>query len=330
MYQAVDKVYIVFESVIAVLAILGNILVIWVVRLNPAFQKTTVYFVISLALADIAVGLVVPVAIVASLKINIAYDACLFMCCLLMIFTQASILSLLAIAIDRYLMVRMLTRYRTITSQKTICVALAAIWLLSLVVGFVPMFGWAKDRPRNSSDVACQFTNMMQMQYIIYLSFFSGTLIPLIVMCVLYTKIFCIIRTKLRLCSMNAKGQGIFYRQEFRIAKSLTLVLFLFVVCWLPLCILNCITHFSSIQIPQYVIYMGILLSHSNSAMNPFVYVFRIKTFRETCIQILRTYMLCMDPEQWTCYSDCSHQSLRQETCPALLLVSPHFTRRRD
>ncbi|XP_042320454.1 adenosine receptor A3-like [Sceloporus undulatus] len=293
-----ENIYIAFESMIAVLAILGNILVIWVLKLNRTFQKSIFYFIISLAVADIAVGLVMPAAIVVSLGIQMPYDACLFMCCLLVAFTQASIMSLLAIAIDRYLRVRLLIRYKLITTEKRIRMALGTVWLLSLLVGFIPMFGWAEEKPGNSSNVECKFRNVMKMDYMVYLSFFTGTLAPLILMCVLYTKIFCIIRSKLELCSGSGKGQGISYRHELRIAKSLSLVLFLFAVCWLPMCILNCLMHFYSIlDIPEKIVYLAILLSHSNSVMNPIVYAFRIKKFRKTCIQILRTYVLQMDPE---------------------------------
>ncbi|XP_062995931.1 adenosine receptor A3-like [Elgaria multicarinata webbii] len=291
-----DGIYIAIESVIAVLAILGNVLVIWVVKVTPEFQKKTIYyFIASLAVADIAVGLAMPVAIVVSLGIPMAYEGCLFMCCLLMIFTQASILSLLAIAIDRYLKVQLLTRYK-ITTEKRVWIILVAIWFLSLLVGFVPMFGFAHKKTDNSNYTKCQFTNLMKMDYLVYLSFFAGTLVPLILMCILYTKIFCIIRTKLKHCSMTVKRQGIFYRHEFKTAKSLALVLFLFALCWLPICIMNCITYFGSYSIPQCVTSMGILLSHSHSVMNPIVYAFRIKKFRGACLQILRTYILHTDP----------------------------------
>lgn len=189
-------------------------------------------------------------------------------------------------------------RYRIQSSQKKIRWALAAIWLLSLLVGFVP-FGWAEPKPENSDFINCTFTNVIKMDYMIYLSFFAGTLIPLIVMCILYAKIFCLIRTKLQPCSMNVNGQRSFYRQEFRTAKSLALVLFLFAVCWLPLCILNCIEHLVKRPNPP-LTYVGILLTHSNSVMNPIVYTFRIKKFRETCIQILRTCIAHKDSEDAT------------------------------
>lgn len=109
--SSLDGIYIGTECLVALFATLGNILVIWAVRLNAAFQNTTLYFIVSLALADIAVGLLVmPLAIVVSLGITVPFYSCLFMCCLMVVFTNASILSLLAIAIDRYLRVKLPTR----------------------------------------------------------------------------------------------------------------------------------------------------------------------------------------------------------------------------
>ncbi|XP_045657464.1 adenosine receptor A3 isoform X2 [Ursus americanus] len=103
--------YITVEILIGLCAIVGNVLVIWVVKLNPSLQTTTFYFIVSLALADIAVGvLVMPLAIVISLGITIHFYNCLFMTCLLLIFTHASIMSLLAIAVDRYLRVKLTVR----------------------------------------------------------------------------------------------------------------------------------------------------------------------------------------------------------------------------
>ncbi|XP_043856064.1 adenosine receptor A3 isoform X5 [Dromiciops gliroides] len=104
-------VYIIIEIIIGLCAIVGNVLVIWVVKLNPSLQNTTFYFIVSLALADIAVGvLVMPLAIVISLGIIIHFYNCLFMTCLMLVFTHASIMSLLAIAVDRYLRVKLTIR----------------------------------------------------------------------------------------------------------------------------------------------------------------------------------------------------------------------------
>ncbi|NXF10572.1 AA3R protein, partial [Smithornis capensis] len=291
--SSLDGIYIGTECLVALFATLGNILVIWVVKLNSTFQNTTLYFIVSLALADIAVGiLVMPLAIVVSLGITVHFYTCLFMCCLMVIFTTASILSLLAIAIDRYLRVKLPTRYKIITTERRVWWALGLCWSVSVLVGLVPMFGWNKTR--NSDFLTCQFLSVMRMDYMVYFGFFIWTLVPLLIMCALYAEIFHIIRTKLSQSMGNVRGAGAFYGQEFRTAKSLALVLFLFAISWLPLCILNCIVYFyPETQIPQYLMYLGILLSHANSAMNPIVYACKIKKFKNTYLFILRTYILC-------------------------------------
>ncbi|XP_010604358.1 adenosine receptor A3 isoform X4 [Fukomys damarensis] len=105
--------YFSMEALIGLFAVVGNMLVIWVIKSNPSLKTTTFYFIVSLALADIAVGIVViPVAVAISLNISMGFYACLFMCCVLLIFTHASIMSLLAIAVDRYLRVKLTIRSR--------------------------------------------------------------------------------------------------------------------------------------------------------------------------------------------------------------------------
>lgn len=96
--------YIVLELLIAVLAVSGNILVCWAVGLNSNLQSITNYFVVSLGVADITVGLVaIPFAITISIGFCSHFHGCLFIACFVLVLTQSSIFSLLAIAIDRYI-----------------------------------------------------------------------------------------------------------------------------------------------------------------------------------------------------------------------------------
>ncbi|XP_070253178.1 adenosine receptor A3 [Myotis yumanensis] len=289
--------YIIMEIVIGLCAILGNVLVIWVVKLNRSLHTTTFYFIVSLALADIAVGvLVMPLAVVVSLGLTVHFYSCLLMTCLLLVFTHASIMFLLAIAVDRYLRVKLTVRYRSVTTQRRIWCALGLCWLLSILVGLTPMFGWNKKLslgfPRNVTFFPCQFRSVMRMDYMVYFSFFTWIFIPLVAMCAIYMDIFCIIRNKLSLNFSSSRETGSFYGREFKTAKSLFLVLFLFALSWLPLSIINCIIYFDG-EVPQVVLNLGILLSHANSMMNPIVYAFKIKKFKETYFFIFKTCMNC-------------------------------------
>ncbi|XP_069098248.1 adenosine receptor A3-like [Pleurodeles waltl] len=294
-----DVFYIVMEAVISVIDVIGNILVIWAVKINPDLQTPTFYFIVSLAVADVAVGfLVAPLAIVVSLGVEIHFYGCLFMCCLLIIFTHVSILSLLAIAIDRYLRIKIPTRYRTVATTRRIWTGICVCWVVSSLMGVVPMFGW-NGRARlpasetNITHQACAFTSVVSMDFIVYFSSFGWILSPLIIMIILYTEIFYRIRKLLSKNATKNKATQKYYRKENKTAKSLALVLLLFALCWLPLCILNCLLLFNpEDDIPKAVFYVAILLSHANSGMNPIVYAFKIKKFKVTCISIVTTCVL--------------------------------------
>ncbi|KAM4795737.1 adenosine receptor A3-like [Rhinophrynus dorsalis] len=293
-------VYIVVETVIGISSVLGNILVIWAVKLNPGLQNATYYFIVSLAMADLAVGvLVMPLAIVLSLGIQINFYSCLFMCSLIIILTNASILSLLAIAIDRYLRIKIPTRYRIAITSKRICLFISLTWTLSILAGMVPMFGWnnrlylkeeERDYPR------CTFMGVMSMDYMVYFNIFGWVFLPLIIMFTLYVEIFYLIRKQLKLNPSNSTGKGVFYGMEYKTAKSLALVLLLFALSWLPLSILNCIIYYDpdvqKSRAFRVTLFFAILLSHANSAMNPVIYAFKIRKFKDAYMKIIRKYIL--------------------------------------
>ncbi|XP_038553151.1 adenosine receptor A1 [Micropterus salmoides] len=307
--EHVDMMYISMETAIALASVLGNVLVVLVVCVNRALRNTTFCFIVSLAVADIAVGvLVIPLAIVISLRFNTQFYTCLFLSCLLLIITQSSILSLLAIAIDRYLRVKIPTRYNTIVTQRRAYVAVCLCWILSFLTGLVPMIGWNnRDAQGNisiSSEIICEFTTVMRMDYMVYFNFFGWVVVPLSIMIALYVEIFRVIRRQLnRRAEATCDGDGDrYYRKELKLAKSLALVVFLFAVCWLPIHIMNCINFFCpKCYIPKFAMYVGIFMSHVNSALNPMVYAFRIKPFRVTLIKITHRCMLCKPTEPTMC-----------------------------
>ncbi|KAF3690163.1 Adenosine receptor A1 [Channa argus] len=297
--EHVDMVYISIETAIALASVVGNVLVVLVVCVNRTLRNTTFSFIVSLAVADIAVGvLVIPLAIVISLGLKTQFYTCLFLSCLLLIITQSSILSLLAIAIDRYLRVKIPTRYDTIVTQRRAYIAVCLCWILSFLTGLVPMVGWnnldAHGNLSSSNEIICKFTTVIRLDYMVYFNFFGLVVVPLIIMITLYLEIFRVIRQQLNRRAEATCDGARYYRKELRLAKSLSLVLFLFAVCWLPIHVINCINFFCpECYIPKLVTYVGIFMSHVNSALNPMVYAFRIKQFRVTLIQITHRCMLC-------------------------------------
>lgn len=106
LFIMVWQVYTSLELLIAVACCLGNVLVVWAVCLRRTFRQPTFCFVVSLAVADFLVGVVaVPLAVLVDGWVEIPFHACLAVSCVVLVLTQASVLSLLAIAVDRYLRV---------------------------------------------------------------------------------------------------------------------------------------------------------------------------------------------------------------------------------
>ncbi|KAL6458431.1 hypothetical protein MHYP_G00336610 [Metynnis hypsauchen] len=100
-------VFLPLEVIIAVACCLGNALVIWAVWICGALRQPTFCFIVSLAVADFLVGSVaIPIAVLVEIGMNTSFYGCLFMCCVMIMLEVASVAFLLAIAVDRFLRVR--------------------------------------------------------------------------------------------------------------------------------------------------------------------------------------------------------------------------------
>ena len=72
---------------------------------------------------------------------------------------------------------------------------------------------------------------------------------------------------------------------ETRAAKSLAIIVMLFVISWIPLYILNTVVCFwPDVDMPAYLIKSGIVLSHFNSCWNPALYAWGMRDFKH-CVR---------------------------------------------
>ncbi|KAL2091063.1 hypothetical protein ACEWY4_013326 [Coilia grayii] len=236
------------EVLIAVACCLGDLLVIWAVWTCGAMRRQPTFcFIASLAIADFLVGVVaVPLAVLVDGRVRTSFYGCLFVSCLVIVLTQASVHSLLAIAVDRLLRV------------------------------FIQL------RTAHANGVA--------------LSSFICLLPPLVLMMVLYLCIFTRIHKQLRGSGASGSGSHTYYQKERKLAQSLLLVLVLFAVCWLPLHFMNAISFYGA-TVPHQAFYVGILLSHANSALNPAVYAMKIRKIKSSFTVFLHWFGSFLETE---------------------------------
>uniref|UniRef100_A0A8C4RRK5 Adenosine receptor B1a n=1 Tax=Erpetoichthys calabaricus TaxID=27687 RepID=A0A8C4RRK5_ERPCA len=284
------------ELLIAFLSSVGNIFVCIAVMKNRRLRTVTNYFLVSLAIADICVGAIaIPCAIMTDVGIpRFNIYLCLLMLSVLIMLTQSSIFSLLAVALERYISIFFPFQYQTIMTPKNAIIIIVITWILAFLIGLVPLMGWHKAAP---SSGYCFFVFVVDMTYMVYFNFFGCVLIPLIMMFLIYAQIFIAVRNQIhRMAASNIKSkaqekQADRIKKEMKTATSLFLVLFLFAVCWIPLHIINCfILLCPECSVPLPLLLTAIILSHANSAVNPILYAYKMKAFRRT----FKAIFLCL------------------------------------
>lgn len=114
----------------------GNILVILAVSLEKKLQNATNYFLMSLAVADLLVGLLVmPIALVTVLY-NSDWPLPEFVCPIWLfldvLFSTASIMHLCAISLDRYIAIKKPIQHSQYKSRAKALLKIALVWLISI------------------------------------------------------------------------------------------------------------------------------------------------------------------------------------------------------
>lgn len=201
-----------------------------------------------------------------------------------------------------------LNRYKSLVTGARARGVIAALWVLAFGIGLTPFLGW-NDRkiatnctePGDAAEnvscclIRCLFENVVPMSYMVYFNFFGCVLPPLLIMLVIYVKIFLVACRQLQRTELMDHSRTVLQR-EIHAAKSLALIVGIFALCWLPVHTINCASLFQPTWAkvkPKWAINTAILLSHANSAVNPIVYAYRNRDFRYTFHKIISRYILC-------------------------------------
>ncbi|CAL7947595.1 unnamed protein product [Xylocopa violacea] len=284
--------YTVCEILVAVCAIFGNGLVIIVFSKERKLRRRTNYYIISLATADLLVGLfAIPFAILASIGLPTNLHACLFTVSVLVVLCTISIFCLVAVSVDRYWAILHPMGYSRTVRTKTAIGIICVCWIAGMLVGFLPLLGWNAGKKSNEK---CIFTEVMDYDYLVFL-YFATIIFPALLIAAFYTHIYRVVIKQLQqIVTMNpgrrAGGQttgtmlrllGAARKREVKATQNLSRIVIFFIICWFPLYTINCVMAFCpSCRVNDILMNFCIILSHLNSAGNPLLYAYHLKDFR--------------------------------------------------
>lgn len=171
--------------------IIGNVFVIVAILVERNLRTLGNYLVFSLAIADLMVAcLVMPIGAIYEVTGEWIFNStlCDFWTCFDVLSCTASILHLVAIALDRYWAVTNID-YIHSRSSKSIGLLILIVWMVAVIISVAPILGWKDSNylTRIEEEKKCLISQDVGYQVLATCATFYG---PLVVILILYWKIF--------------------------------------------------------------------------------------------------------------------------------------------
>ncbi|KAM4529202.1 trace amine-associated receptor 1-like [Fundulus diaphanus] len=270
----------VFLGSLSLITVCGNLLVIISIIYFKQLHTPNNYLVLSLAVADVLVGVLVFPFSMAFTVTSCWYDEDLF-CKVRGIFdvtlSTASILNLCCISIDRYYAVcKPLTYKSTITDRITAMMVLVC-WGTAALIGIgIVVAGFNQGKCEGNCVIDALISTTLACIFSFY--------IPVIVMLAIYLKIFLVAQSQLNSIHSTAcrsrKLTAAVSKMERKATKTLAVVMGVFLSCWSPYFLCIIFQPLTYDMTPIAAIETLNWLALSNSMLNPFIYAFFYSWFR--------------------------------------------------
>lgn len=184
----------VFVSILVVLTAGGNLLVMVSFKMDRKLQTVSNYFLLSLSVADFAIGLISMPLYTVYILMNrwplgpIICDAWLSIDYTM---SNASVANLLVISVDRYLSVTRPLTYRAKRTHRRAVLMITVAWVVSALLWTPWIIGWPYiEGTRTIPDQQCYIQFLETNKYITTVTAIAAFYLPVVILCVLYFKIY--------------------------------------------------------------------------------------------------------------------------------------------
>uniref|UniRef100_S4RSF9 Muscarinic acetylcholine receptor n=1 Tax=Petromyzon marinus TaxID=7757 RepID=S4RSF9_PETMA len=180
-------------GIVSLLTIVGNILVMVAFKVNRQLKTVNNYFLLSLAVADLIIGVVsmnLYTTYIIMSRWALGQAACDLWLVVDYVASNASVMNLLVISFDRYLSITRPLKYKAKRTTKRVALMIGLAWVVSLVLwGPAILFWQYVDGKRTVPDNEC-FIQFLSVPAITFGTAIAAFYLPVTIMMVLYWRIY--------------------------------------------------------------------------------------------------------------------------------------------
>lgn len=272
--------------VVCTIGLCGNALVIYVILRYAKMKTVTNIYILNLAVADVLCMMSLPFIALQLALVHWPFGEAL--CRVIMSVDSlnqfTSIFCLMVMSIDRYLAVVhpiKSTKWRKPRVAKLINLT---VWGVSLLVILPTMIFSGLNNVPVCGIVWPEPQDVYYTAFMVY-TFFIGFFLPLAVICMCYLLIIIKVKSSgMRVGSTKRK------RSERKVTRMVSIVVAVFVLCWLPFYIFNVTSVASSIKptpAAKSTFDCVVVLGYANSCANPILYAFLSDNFKKSFQNVL-------------------------------------------
>ncbi|XP_070578261.1 allatostatin-A receptor-like [Ptychodera flava] len=315
----------VFYGLITIIGFVGNSMVILVVLKEKKMRNTTNVFVFSLSIADLSfIVICVPVT-----ALNHILGTWIFgraMCKIMTYFTfvnvYASVYTLTVMSFDRFLAIVYPIRTMKFRRTRYAIVCVTVLWTV-ILSALSPML-IVTDTIQYGNDIVCTSTlDRKSQKWFIGQFFATSYAFPLTVISLTY---FFMLRNLWINAAPSANISEESARRKRKVTVMVVAVVVVFAICWLPIQVILIRTHFATYDYRNptlmAIYYTANCMSYANSCINPIIYVFLSKNYR----QAFKRAICCCIRKQQTSRSVYNRDSMMATTA---VTSAPNKTNKR-
>ncbi|XP_068715692.1 D(1) dopamine receptor-like [Montipora foliosa] len=289
--------FLAFFIIVMIVTILGNSLVCIAIYIDRRLRSPTNWFIASLAVSDLlyaSAGL--PFRILSNVTIIQNVWICKVWIWMDMACAAASIANLAVISVDRHLKITKPFDYHRKMTNRCSFLAIGGVWLYAATLSTLSIITWpGEPGVQLNAYGLCWNTNRTFYTVAIIVAF----LFPLIVLVTCYSMILRTVwiqfkkmqHTSANFSSKEDRHTRKSVRREFKVTKTIAIVLLAFTLCWAPFFIVFTIQQYDMSllrPIPEVLFNLIVLiLPNVNSTLNPVIYAYFNTEFRSAFKKIV-------------------------------------------